>query len=153
MAGHRTSNIFGVSPRSLTIFHQISGGSPRSLTFLHDSRALRRASRCAGCSRSAPPSPQLILAVPIRNQSNIKRRARKVPPLFCSGDHRSPHANKKAKARTRGNRGLRDSRHAIGVELIGVLEFTLARLLASCGIKLLPNSPNMLGEARHPQAV
>lgn len=38
---------------------------------------------------------------------------------------------------------------AIGVELIGVREFTLARLLASCGIKLLPDSPDMLGKARY----
>lgn len=38
---------------------------------------------------------------------------------------------------------------AIGVELLGVREFTLARLLASCGIKLLPDSPDMLGKARY----
>jgi len=38
---------------------------------------------------------------------------------------------------------------AIGVELIGVQEFTLPRLLASCGIKLLPDSPDMMGKARY----
>lgn len=56
---------------------------------------------------------------------------------------------KKPRLAHEGTVGFETFRNAIGVELIGVLEFTLARLLASCGVKLLPNSPNMLGEARH----
>ena len=38
---------------------------------------------------------------------------------------------------------------AIGIELIGVKEFTLARLLASCGIELKPKTPDVLGKARY----
>jgi uncharacterized protein YuzE len=38
---------------------------------------------------------------------------------------------------------------AIGIELIGVEEFTLARLLESCGIKLQPDNPDAIGRARY----
>ena len=38
---------------------------------------------------------------------------------------------------------------AIGIELIGVEEFTLARLLESCGIELHPQNRVAIGKARY----
>lgn len=40
----------------------------------------------------------------------------------------------------------------IGIELVGVKEFTLASLLESCGIELKPQRRNSIGNARYIRA-